>query len=422
VKAPSPTSFDDVELASNLDGNGCSLARSVDPELSGRHGRLRGPATLCDISAKTDLQAVCAWLARKRDEGRSPRTLEAYRREVERLFRWLWVERGIALSQMYDEDFTAYRAFLLKPGAGWISAKPVSRASPDWRPFNKPMTTANAAYTFTILNEVFGWLASKGYLLRNPIEHDRALRRGRKTKAVARRGLSSAAWSAIKDYVENWPRETPKQVRVYERARFLLTLFYLMGFRVGDVADNPMGAFERVRVRRGYLWFWRGRRKGGVGSHLPASDEVMEAVGRYRSAMGLTPRLPVPGDRTPTALPLSWPAASRRDAHPGFDDMDAGGLSRNRVYVLVKDIFQETLLAARRRGDLDPEDLRDLELASTHWMRHTAVTDAIDRGMPLLEASHLAGHANIATTQVYVTADLAKLHRSASDRTAEWKS
>ena len=53
-------------------------------------------------------------------------------------------------------------------------------------------------------------------------------------------------------------------------------------------------------------------------------------------------------------------------------------------------------------------DSRRFEKASTHWMRHTFVRQALVDGVPIEVASELAGHASIDTTSIYSMQELAR--------------
>ena len=50
--------------------------------------------------------------------------------------------------------------------------------------------------------------------------------------------------------------------------------------------------------------------------------------------------------------------------------------------------------------------------ASTHWMRHTFVRQALVDGVPIEVVSELAGHASIDTTSIYSTQELARKIRA----------
>ena len=67
--------------------------------------------------------------------------------------------------------------------------------------------------------------------------------------------------------------------------------------------------------------------------------------------------------------------------------------------------------AAKSAADagLDP---RRFEKASTHWMRHTFVRQALVDGVAIEVVSELAGHASIDTTSIYSTQELARKIRA----------
>jgi site-specific recombinase XerD len=79
-------------------------------------------------------------------------------------------------------------------------------------------------------------------------------------------------------------------------------------------------------------------------------------------------------------------------------------LSDGGIYAVLKRFFRQAAKSAELVG-LDP---RRFEKASTHWMRHTFVRQALVDGVPIEVASELAGHASIDTTSIYSTQELAR--------------
>ncbi|MBC7735304.1 MAG: site-specific integrase [Bacteriovorax sp.] len=53
-------------------------------------------------------------------------------------------------------------------------------------------------------------------------------------------------------------------------------------------------------------------------------------------------------------------------------------------------------------------DAQRFRKASTHWMRHTFVRQALIDEAPIEVVSELAGHANIATISIYSSQELAR--------------
>ena len=77
---------------------------------------------------------------------------------------------------------------------------------------------------------------------------------------------------------------------------------------------------------------------------------------------------------------------------------------------MLKRFFGSVAKSAAQAG-LDPVRF---EGASTHWMRHTFVRQALVDGLPIEVVSELAGHASIDTTSIYATQELARKIKSVS--------
>jgi site-specific recombinase XerD len=91
-----------------------------------------------------------------------------------------------------------------------------------------------------------------------------------------------------------------------------------------------------------------------------------------------------------------------------LSDTVGTALSAAGIYTLLKRFFAQAAQTAGAAG-LEPE--RFLR-ASTHWMRHTFVRQALVDGVPIEVASELAGHASIDTTSIYSTQELARKVRA----------
>ena len=76
----------------------------------------------------------------------------------------------------------------------------------------------------------------------------------------------------------------------------------------------------------------------------------------------------------------------------------------NPIYAVHKRFFKHASKSATQAG----LDEKRFEKASTHWMRHTFVRQALVDGVPIEVASELAGHASIDTTSIYSTQELAR--------------
>lgn len=353
----------------------------LPPTLDGRTAINRAPAgAIKQIAAETDIEAAKSWLAEFHD---SPNTFRNYRKEVERLLLWSFHELSKPLSGLLREDLARYEAFLEdpQPRDRWCGAR-VSRESPDWRPFEGPLTAASRRQVLVILNSMFSYLVSAGYLASNPISLIR--RRGRIAKREAvtvERFLEHDVWAHVLQFIDTMPRVTHGQRIRQERARYLFSLLYLLGPRVSEVASHTMASF----VERRGKWWWRVTGKGGKEGLIPVNQEMVAALERYRTFLGLSP-MPDPEETTPLIPNIG---GSR-------------GITANMVYRIVKDVLSK---AAAALEAAEPHKAQKLRRASTHWLRHTAVTHQTDAGIELRYVNRSARHANLETTKIYLHAD-----------------
>ena len=142
----------------------------ISPELDGHTGTNRAVGNRPQIAATNDVDAITAWLARFMD---SPNTFNNYRKEAERLLLWSTVAAQKPVSSLTHEDLLAYRHFLSNPQpvAQWVmrSGRKVARTHADWRPFAGPLGSTSQRQAIIILNGMFSWLVTAGYLAGNPL-------------------------------------------------------------------------------------------------------------------------------------------------------------------------------------------------------------------------------------------------------------
>ncbi|MGF6507857.1 tyrosine-type recombinase/integrase [Paraburkholderia sp. 32] len=367
----------------------------VPSQLDGSDGWNRADPTHKQISASNDLDALRAWLANFADK---KTTLASYRKEAERLLLWALIDARKPLSSLTHEDLLRYRAFLLdpQPAAQWVSitGSKFARADSRWRPFNGGLSAASQRQAMVILNTMFTWLVSAGYLRGNPI----ALLRngGRQTKPRVTRYLSAALWEDVKAFVSRLPTETPRQRTIHARSRWLLTLFYLQGLRISEVATGKMGQFFRRFDSDGNeQWWLETLGKGDKERLVPVSAELVCELSRYREVNGM-PALPQPGERTPLLVPLSGQKRS---------------LTRSAVHDAIKHVFRGAAESLRTRGSEYADRAAELERASAHWLRHTAGSRMADSGVDLRAIRDNLGHVSLNTTSIYLHAEDDERHR-----------
>lgn len=357
--------------------------------LDGSTGRNRQHGAVCQIDAENDSLAIECWL---REFDDSPQTLRAYRKEAERLLLWAVRERQQPLSSLSREDFQAYQAFLAdpQPASFWCGPR-AERFSAHWKPFQGPLSTNSQRHALIVINALLSYLVDAGYLAGNPLSlirrRNRQLRPETPDAATLERFLDQETWQYLKQHIVELPRKTPRQIAHYERTRFLFHVLYLLAPRASEVASHTMNSFREVRGK----WWWYVLGKGGKKARVPMSDEMLDALMRYRRFLG-EPALPEETDTAPLLRSINGTRS----------------VTANMVYRLVKATVQE---AADTLRETAPHKAAKLEKASTHWFRHTAITHGDDAGVGLKYLNRSARHDRLQTTAIYQHAEDDEWHQ-----------
>jgi site-specific recombinase XerD len=376
--------------------------------LSGRDGSNRSRAGHRQIAADTDRDALLAWLARYAD---SPNSLANCRKEAERLFLWCLTELGKPLSSLTHEDLLLYQRFLgdPRPVDRWVMpvGRKLSRSHPNWRPFAGPLSPTSQRQAMVTLNSMLSWLVQAGYLAGNPL----ALSRQRRSNAAPRvvRFLEDDLWAQVKTSINAMSVASAREKATQARVRWLFSLLYLCGVRISEVVGNTMGGFFCRSDKDGESrWWLEITGKGGKVRLVPATDELMIELARYRRALGLAP-LTQEHEPAPLLFPVWWTASqdSRRSIEWPVS------LTRAAVHGIVKNVFDavaECLLAQGLGFEARAERLR---AASSHWLRHTRGSHLAD-DIDLRHVRDMLGHASISTTSIYLHAEEDQRHRAVS--------
>lgn len=368
----------------------------LSAQIDGSNGSNRAHTGTRQIRADNDIDAIKAWLARFLDK---QTTLDNYRKEAERLLLWSTVQLGKPLSSLTHEDWLQYQLFLRdpKPASRWLAAegRKYPRSHPGWRPFVGPLSASSQRQAAVILNTLFSWLVNAGYLAGNPL----ALSRERRRRPAPRvtRYLDDDMWREVKMTVDALPRETPRERKHYLRLRWLVTLSYVCGLRISEIAGNSMGGFFRRRDREGEeRWWLEVLGKGDKLRIVPATDELMVELARYRRELGYSP-YPATGETTPLLLPIGG------QPRP---------MTRGGIHQIFKDIFARTAERLRQRGPEYEAAASQMMQVSAHWLRHTAGSHMANHDVDLRHVRDNLGHESISTTNTY-------LHSSDDARHAE---
>ncbi|WP_026296152.1 tyrosine-type recombinase/integrase [Aromatoleum toluclasticum] len=380
-----PGPFEGLRLPSDLDGS---------------HGHNRAVGKVAQIAAINDLQAIQAWLARFAD---TRTTFDNYRKEAERLYLWAVFQLGRPISSLTHEDFLVYQRFLAdpQPRDKWLAGagRKHPRGDPRWRPFYGPLAPTSQRQAMVILNVMFAWLVEAGYLAGNPLSLSR--HRTRRPKPRITRYLDPDLWQEVKAYIEGMPCETDRQRAHYFRIRWLFTLLYLGGLRISEVGYNTMGGFFCRRDRDGEeRWWLEVLGKGEKERLVPATNEMIVELARYRRECGLAP-YPTPTEDTPLVLPIG------KSREP---------LTRAALHAIVKKVFDGAASRLRQRGEEYAARANQLERASAHWLRHTAGSHMADQQIDLRSIRDNLGHESLKTTSQYLHTDDDVRHRETEQK------
>lgn len=353
----------------------------------------------------------------------STATFNSYRREVERLLQWLWLETQLNLTTIKREHIEQFLEFSICPPKDWIGTKNVSRfkskqgqriQNSEWRPFvvayNKALKQKSSAEayspsqkaiqsTFAILSSFFNFLIQEEFVSANPVALVRQKSRFiQKSQSVAPvRRISNYQWDEVMRVAESLASEKPEQ---HERTLFILNCLLGMYLRISElVADERstpvMGDFRTDADRN---WWFHVVGKGNKSRMITVSNGMISALKRYRAHLGL-PDLPFPGENTPliTKIHGHGPVTSTR-----------------QIRNLVQQCFDLAYESLANKGQ--SSEASELKAATVHWLRHTGISEDV-KIRPREHVKEDAGHSSMATTDKYIDSELRERHASAVNKT-----
>ena len=355
------------------------------------------------LEASDDLQAIGAWLSRYRERASTARS---YRKEIERFVLWCALENGKPASSSSALDCQAFRSFLQAVPDAWIHPAPVARSDPTWRPFRGQPSPASQKQALVIVQTMFEGLRDAGYLVANPM---RAVMKGFKlptSKLDLKRSFTEAEWGHVLRCVAETPAGA-EQLRL----RCVLELLVSSGIRLDELA-KAQRADLRIESLAGLPDSWvlsvvgkRDKRRD-----VPVADDIVALLDAHAlhfadDDAGVVYWGSLPLIRGLSASVPQWGRSSEGAVmHCALTEKGGAALSAAGIYAVVKRFFGRVATTATA-AELDPVRF---ERASTHWMRHTFVRQALVDGAPIEVVSELAGHASIATTSIYSSQELAR--------------
>ena len=389
-------------------GAGTSIASSLShmlasPSLSGEQGDFRSHMANT-LGARNDLEAVDLWLGRYSEK---PSTQRSYRKEAERFLLWCAQDLKKPLSSVTAPDVQQYRAFLQAVPTTWIHPAPCKRTDPAWRAFRSQPSPSSQKQALVILQTLYGGLVDAGYLVANPFRSVMKSFDLPTTKMDIRRSFTESEWSHVLRCLDGLPAG-PEALRV----KCILELLVTSGIRLDELAR---ASHKDLRLEQlsdlPETWILTVTGKRNKTREVPLNPDVVELLGRHGGEFINRDRNCDDKDQLPLIRTLHASVPKWRLAGQGgglvvaADTTGAGSrLSAAGIYALLKRFFKHAASSAHAAG-LDPQRF---EKASTHWMRHTFVRQALVDGVPIEVASELAGHASIDTTSIYSTQELAR--------------
>ena len=303
------------------------------------------PLHLGVISLARAIEGFTAYVA---DERRfSPRTVEAYRRDLER-FSAFWesefANSSAAKTPLSKVDTLAVRSYLAHLHRDKLANRSLARHLSTLRSF-------------------FRWACREGHLEKNPA---RGLPSPRVPKTLPRA-------MSLPD-TERLLAADQEEAFVPERERALFELLYATGLRVSEAAGLDLSDVDfssrLVRVTG------KGRRERIV----PFGEAAAESLREYLPSR--------------EALRHRAGLDNARGGEPVFVNARGGRLTPRSMARLLK---------RRLRAAGLPEQI------SPHALRHTFATHLLEAGADLRAIQELLGHASLSTTQKYTHLDAARL-------------
>lgn len=348
-------------------------------------------------------------------------TLNAYRREVERLLQWSWHIKGQSLLTLRRPEIEEYLHFCQSPPKPWISTSKVPKflnqqglrvPNKKWRPFVATISKSlhrkghspsvdDYELSQSALHDIFSILSSfYSFLIQEEITEVNPLASIRQKSKFFRKNASSGKIRRLTDRQWKYVIETAERLAFkdpikHERTLFIMSSLYSMYLRISELCASErwtptMNDFWQDHEER---WWFTTVGKGNKERQITVSNTMLIALRRWREHLDLSP-LPTPGDTSSLLPKLSG----------------KGGISSiTYLREIVQDCFDAASTRLAKDGhELDAENLIE---ATVHWLRHTGISEDV-KTRPREHVRDDAGHSSSAITDRYIDIHLKERHRS----------
>jgi integrase/recombinase XerC len=307
----------------------------------------KAPETLDLVCADDSLiRPMMQWLAHLRAERRlSPKTLEAYARDVRQCLQFLSGHFGerVSLSRFSALEATHIRAFMAMRRADDIGSRSLMRALAGLRSFGRFLEREG-------LGKVGAFSAIRAPKIAKSLPKPLPVEAAKRvTDADERAGETRETWVLVRDAA-------------------VLALLYGSGLRISEALG--LKRREVPKPGEGDVLIVTG--KGNKTRMVPVLQNVLQAIDEYAALC-------------PYPLPAEGPI---------FLGAKGGPLSPRIIQLAME----------RLRGALGLPDS-----ATPHALRHSFATHLLSRGGELRAIQELLGHASLSTTQIYTGIDSERL-------------
>lgn len=435
----------------------------VPPHLDGSVGLYRS-RTPNHFSATNDYQAVYVWLAAYQS-AKKDRTLDAYRREIERFYLWCIHEAHVPLSGVSSAHAMQYQKFLSAIPSKYISTLRVTRDDLRWRPWRGQLDAKSQRYALGVVSQFYNAAMKASYVTGNPFASLKSTA-GKESRSMdTSRSLSAQDLDWVRQSLQQMSEQDDSQVQsaqslqselsfvraaVRRRKRLILHLALTTGLRLQEIATSTLARLHPAvvdAVEQEAVWMLEVVGKGNKVRTVPIRESVRRMVLAHHEDVRRCLRMA--GDAAGSWSdgferhpPLVCALASQpvHNESSKWHEMAKPNLALSKVglYRTLKSFFKssarvplrkakqavsrlnEDLEFAVSHGNLDlAREIRTQRLVaqhelalwtrrssiSTHWLRHTfalAVLEENPSDSGLKLAQQLLGHASITTTQEYV--------------------
>lgn len=253
----------------------------VPPELDGRNGMFRANTPNL-LGAQDDYEAVRLWLGTFESAGKL-RTLEAYRREIERFYAWCLYEARVALSSVSLTNAVAYQSFLRNIPDRYITTMRVTRDDPEWRPWRGQLDARSQKYALNVISQCFNVLMKNSYVTGNPFFSLKSASASTRVMDTSR-SLTDVDLQWVREALHDLPGLSSKvlvRAAIARRTRLILHLGLTTGMRLHEIATASLVGLRKARVdgvEQDDDWMLPVVGKGGKPRDVPIAGAVRRMI------------------------------------------------------------------------------------------------------------------------------------------------